>query len=276
MSDHRILSSIALALASVGIVVSASRAEAQVAQGELVYVEGTDGRVTLHRRVDSPGEGDGRAQLVPVDASAAHEGQAPQVIGVVPAEAVLTTAGGETQTLEPAPAQLTEAETANGDSFVRPRLGVSFHGGGTLGEPEGWMLGASMRVGVQVGEWFGAYYQPTGIYAALQSELEGERDGALVLWNSFIAEATLFHLLSIGVGPSIDYFGDCDSGLQASAGCAREGSFFGMHGRVALNLGDHGPGQRGALTISFDAHPTWFGDGLETVSFLGGLGVELY
>lgn len=232
MSDHRTLSLISLALAaSVGIVASASRAEAQVAQGELVYVEGEDGRATLHRRIDSSGEGDG---------------------------------------------QLTEPAIANGDTFVRPRLGLSFHGGGTVGDPEGWMLGGSLRVGVQVGEWFGAYYQPTGIYAALQSSAGDERDGALVLWNSFLAEATLFHLLSIGVGPSVDYYADCDGTLQESAGCAREGSFFGMHGRVALNRGAQGPGQRGALTISLDAHPTWFGDGLETVSFLAGLGVEMY
>lgn len=165
--------------------------------------------------------------------------------------------------------------------FLRPRIGGSILGGYTFDEPEGWMLGGNVRLGAWLGDWFSVYYQPTALYAALDRPGSGE-DGALAVWNSLMLEATFFDFLSIGVGPSVDVWVDCDGGVATNVeqvavsgevGCA-DGAAIGAHGRVALILG--GEGGRGGVHVSFEAHPTWFGDDYQTVALLGGLGFEAF
>lgn len=167
------------------------------------------------------------------------------------------------------------------DVWVRPRLGVSALGGGTLGQPEGWMAGGSLRAGVQLGDWLSTYYQATLLYAALSqgTEIEsgGDSDNAFVVWNTFLFETTLFDVVSIGAGPSADLYVDCEESVQAHRGCARDAVFFGMHGRVAVTIGRTMPGgARDGLTLSFEVHPTWFDEQRETVTMLGGIGFDLY
>ncbi|UJR86257.1 hypothetical protein [Sandaracinus amylolyticus] len=167
--------------------------------------------------------------------------------------------------------------------WVRPRAGGSLVLGGTLGEPEGWLAGGNVRVGAQLGEYFATYYQATMMYAALAGGTEiddpdddGDSDNAFVMWNVFLFEATVLDALSFAVGPSADLYEDCEGSVQATRGCARDSVYFGMHGRVSVGFGAHDRGRRQALTLSFEAHPTWFDEDHMTVSMLGGIGFDLY
>lgn len=179
-----------------------------------------------------------------------------------------------------------EVVAADAPELIQPRVGFSVLGGYTFDEPDGWMLGGSVRLGMSFGGWFSVSYQPTALYAALDRPGSGE-DGAFALWNTLLFELTPIEFLSIGFGPSVDVWVDCDRGVatnveQAAAlsggkvGCAEENASFGLHGRVALNLGGHGPGSGGGVQVSFEAHPTWFGDDFTTVALLGGLGFEIF
>ncbi|AKF03501.1 hypothetical protein [Sandaracinus amylolyticus] len=181
------------------------------------------------------------------------------------------------------PTAITPRELMGADApprdFVRPRAGFSLLGGYTVSEPEGWMMGASARLGVQIGDWFSVYYQPTALYASLQTARD-RQDGAFTFWSSFLVEATLADWVSVGVGPSVDIWTGCDEGvladtqIDAPVGCTADEPFFGLHGRVALNIPTYASGDRNAIQVSFEVHPTWFGDGFETVAFLGGLGFD--
>ncbi|AKF05495.1 hypothetical protein DB32_002644 [Sandaracinus amylolyticus] len=190
---------------------------------------------------------------------------------------------------EAPPAQL-DAEVApmhevevDRPDMIRPRLGASINGGYTFNEPEGWMLGGSLRLGIQIGDLVAAYYQPTAQYASLVAQ-GGSEEGAFSLWNSFMFELTPADVISIAAGPSIDVWTGCDDGAQGDGqvgtardrGCAGSNPFFGLHGRVALNIGSDGPGKRHAIQVSFEVHPTWFGDDFQTIALLGGLGYDMY
>ena len=186
----------------------------------------------------------------------------------------------------PPPIERSPLQVEEAPDLVQPRVGFSVLGGYTFDEPEGWMLGGSIRLGMSVGEWFSVYYQPTALYAALDRPGGGE-DGAFVLWNTLMLEVTPIDFLSIGVGPSVDVWIDCDRGVATNVeqvgalaggtvGCAEESASFGLHGRVGLNLGGQGPGRGGGVQVSFEAHPTWFGDDFTTVALLGGLGFEMF
>lgn len=273
------------ALAGLATTVSVERASAQemqadVDQGSFVYVEDERGTLTLYQRVDLPGEGDGTAQLRRVD-DVTSERMGPMAIGVVRVSDVSVPTDAPASEMAPTPApRISEpgelaAETA---PWVRPRIGISVLGGKTFEDPEGWLLGGSLRLGAQLGDVFAVYYQPTAMYAALHTGLASTYDDAFTMWNSLLVEATLFDFLSIGAGPSVDFYLECNPAIQANAGCAREEAAFGLHGRVALNLGAMPiyPGQRGALNLTFETHPTWFGDDLMTIAFLGGVGYDLF
>ncbi|UJR81886.1 hypothetical protein [Sandaracinus amylolyticus] len=181
---------------------------------------------------------------------------------------------------EVAPVHQVEVESPD---MIRPRLGASINGGYTFNEPEGWMLGGSLRLGIQIGDWIAAYYQPTAQYASLVVQ-GGNTDGAFSLWNSFLFELTPADVISIAAGPSVDVWMGCEDGAQGdgqvntpvNAGCAGTNPFFGLHGRLAFNIGSDGPGKRHAIQISFEVHPTWFGDDFQTIALLGGLGYDMY
>ncbi|UJR84035.1 hypothetical protein [Sandaracinus amylolyticus] len=163
--------------------------------------------------------------------------------------------------------------------FLRPRAGFSLMGGYTLGEPEGWLMGGSARIGMQIGDWFAVYYQPTALYANLQTPND-RQDGAFTFWSSFMIETTLASWVSIAAGPSVDLWTGCDEGAlpdtqaREGQGCDSDEPFFGVHGRVALNIPTYAVGDRNAIQVSVEVHPTWLGDGFETIAILGGLGYD--
>ncbi|AKF03846.1 hypothetical protein DB32_000995 [Sandaracinus amylolyticus] len=277
----------------------AAPASAQIEQGDVVYIEGADGGLELYRRLDRPNEPDGRAQFVRLPAGEAEAfigaGGSAEVVPVIDRAAVVSPtatstmdvavqappAQAEVATTGAAPPLEVEQPSALERALVRLRVGGTLHGGYTLGDdaedPEGWMAGLSLRVGVQISDWFAVYYQPSGILAGLETTPSGgDYDEAFTLWNALLAEATLFDFLSIGAGPSLDFYWGCDAGIQSQAACADENPLFGLHGRVAVNIGGLFLDQRGAFNVSFDFHPTWFEDDVKTYSMLGGIGVELY
>ncbi|UJR86255.1 hypothetical protein [Sandaracinus amylolyticus] len=267
--------------------VMASGASAQVAEGGLVYVQDDDGALVLYRRIDAPREGDGRARFVRVTQE--PTGPEAQSIPVVPRSAVLTEVGTETPEVDvfespttPEGVELASHARQPADApmyieqpaaeLARFRLGASVIGGGMLGDLDGWLVGGNLRVGTQLGPWFAFYYAPTFLYAGLS-----DSDGAFVFWSSFVGEVTFWDLVSVGVGPSVDIYDDCNPRVRGNAACSRvDEAFFGLHGRVAVNLGAGGPGERGAVSVSFEVHPTWFGNDLSAVAMLGGVGAELY
>ncbi|UJR83630.1 hypothetical protein [Sandaracinus amylolyticus] len=274
----------------------AAPVSAQIEQGDVVYIEGADGGLELYRRLDRPNEPDGRAQFVRLGASEAEAfvgGGGINVVPVVDRDAVVMPAATTEVAVQPPPGGevVVGSETAVAQPievgaaaeperpFGRFRFGISGFGGMTLGDdandPEGWMGGGALRLGMQLGDWFSVYYQPSGIATGLDTT-GGDSELVFTLWNSLLAEATLFDFLSIGAGPSVDFYFGCEASEQSQASCADEGAFFGLHGRVAINIGGLLFGQRGAVNVSFDVHPTWFEDDTETVALLGGLGLELY
>ena len=298
-------SAAALALAAPA---GASAQQTEVTQGSIVYVEEADGSLTPHRRVDSPGEGDGRARLMQIDESAIPRSGEPTAYLVVPRSAVLTPSFamstgeivggvGEVMQAEVEPLEVeTEVATGKADAEVyaapppppevgaeierpaiRPRLGVMALGGGMVEDVEGWLVGGALQLGVQLGDWFSIYYQPTALYAGIDTPTGG-RDDAFTLWNPLLVELTLFDWVSIAGGPSADIYEECEQ----NAACAQDEIYFGAHGRLALNIGGMLGGMgRHAIQLSFEVHPTWFdfgGDSEDTmsISMLGGLGVQMY
>ena len=272
----------------------AAPASAQIDQGDLVYIEGESGELELYRRLDRPGELDNRAHFARVPAEeqeALVEIDTAQVIPVVERSAVIQRTPSQATTSDPTvvvvepvaadEATVVQAETVEEDrDLVRLRIGATAHGGYTLGDtladPEGWMAGLSLRVGAQISDWFSVYYQPSGFFVGIETAgLGDDFDDAWTMWNAFLAEVTLFDFLSIGGGPSVDFYWGCDGSL-GQASCVDEGAHFGMHGRAAVNLGGMLFDQRGAVNLSFDIHPTWFEDDSATLAMLGGIGVELY
>lgn len=273
----------------------AAPVSAQIDQGDLVYIEGENGELELFRRIDRAGELDNRAHFARVPAEeqqAVVQIETAQVIPVVERSAVIQRTSSEATTsdptvvvVEPVAADETtvvQAETVEEErDLVRLRIGATAHGGYTLGDtlddPEGWMAGLSLRIGAQISDWFAAYYQPAGFFVGLESATPGDDfEDAWTMWNTFLAEVTLFDFLSIGGGPSVDFFWGCDGSRLGQASCSDEGAFFGLHGRAAVNLGGMLFDQRGAVNLSFDIHPTWFEDDSATLAMLGGIGVELY
>lgn len=301
-----------LSAAAVALVVptaASAQQHTEVAQGGIVYVEEADGSLTPYRRIDAPDEGDGRARLQQIDESAVPRAGEPTAYLVVPRSAVITPSTarstGEIEVGESEVAHAharpveTQAEVATGKAeagvyaapppppppvveeverpAVRPRLGVMALGGGMVQDVEGWLVGGALQIGVQLGDWFSIYYQPTALYAAIDTPT-GDRDGAFTLWNPLLFELTLFDWVSIAGGPSADIYEGCDQ----NAACAQDDLYFGAHGRLALNIGGMLGGLgRHAIQLSFEVHPTWFdfGDGSEdlmNISLLGGLGVQMY
>lgn len=74
--------------------------------------------------------------------------------------------------------------------------------------------------------------------------------------NSLLVNATLGDFFDVGVGPSLDYsaIAGCNAGLNCDAA---KGVEFGLHGRLAINLGgrDRDTGRRSGFSIGIDMHP---------------------
>ena len=136
---------------------------------------------------------------------------------------------------------------------------------------QGLGVGMQVRLGVQINQWFAAYYQAHGIVGGTLDDTGNLEGAGLVgmVFNSGMLEATL-PVLHLGVGPSADVIG--------VAGLSQEqptNVFFGIDGRAAIVIGGHGPGRHGGFAINFNVHPTfWAGSVLTT--FSAGIGGEMY
>lgn len=154
---------------------------------------------------------------------------------------------------------------------VRLRFGIALDGDLLAADGlVGLGIGLTARLGVQLNQWFGLYYQPHGIVGGWLSESAG---GVIAsLFNSVNAELTLpfFH---IGAGPSLD--------VLAVAGCSADGClsgdavFFGIDTRLAVVIGAIGRGSRGGFSINAHLHPTFVGDLVVLTATLG-VGGEVY
>ena len=102
-------------------------------------------------------------------------------------------------------------------------------------------------------------------------------------YNSLMLMLTLFHLMDIGAGPSLDFLavandsGGISIGGVTTNSTSSSGIWPGAHGRFAINIGGlsgNGP-RRSGFAIGVDAPPPLHqrGPGL---SLTGGLGAEWY
>jgi hypothetical protein len=151
-------------------------------------------------------------------------------------------------------------------------------------------FGFAGRIGAQINHYFGIVYQNTPMVTlTAQENADGSSGGSFsagfVDYNSFLAMLTLFHMLDIGAGPSVDFLAVANGAASVGTGLpipstsssSSSGVSFGMHGRLALNIGGlsgNGP-RRSGFAIGIDAHPLFTGAG-KGLSLTAGLGAEWY
>jgi ribosomal protein L31 len=147
-------------------------------------------------------------------------------------------------------------------------------------------FGFSGRLGVQINHYFGIVYQNMPIVTFTpQSSGTGVNSSAgfkagFADYNVFLAMVTLFHMLDLGAGPSVDFLAVANGSASLVSGTqttSSSGISAGAHGRVAINIGGlsgNGP-RRSGFDICFDAHPLFTGAG-KGISLTGGLGAEWY
>lgn len=155
----------------------------------------------------------------------------------------------------PAPAQGPRLDAEY--ESIRFRGGFTVGGGGVFGPVGGPIIDVSVRLGVQLGRYFGILLQeqpnvflisnPNGLVAGFG------------LNNSLMAELTLFDHLQLAAGPSLDYLagGGC-SGSDCTAGA---GLGFGLHARAAFVFAGRDPqgGRRSGFSLSVNLHPLFVG-----------------
>ncbi len=168
---------------------------------------------------------------------------------------------------------------------VRLRGGFSVNGGVFLlpANPVGGAASLAGRIGVQFNHYLALYYQNTPIVGATVAH--EQRSGTVVAadYNSLLVNLTLFHMLDLGAGPSLDYVALAKgsisgSGLASSPSVSTgTGVAGGGHARVAFNIGGlsgEGP-RRSGFSIGVDAHPMFLATG-SALSLTVGLGGEWY
>jgi hypothetical protein len=168
------------------------------------------------------------------------------------------------------PASYAPAPPAEYDS-VRLRGGFNLGGGYVFGPAHGPIIDLSLRLGVQLGRVFGLAIQTQPnlfIISAAASPVVG-----FGIYNSLLAEFTLFDFLQLGAGPSLDYLAAASCPAGDTSCTAAEGVGFGVHGRAAIILGGRNPqgGARGGFSISLNVHPLFLGNG--NILFLSTLGI---
>ncbi len=171
---------------------------------------------------------------------------------------------------------------------VRVRWGFTIFGGvaspiGADADSSG-VGGVLGRIGVQINNTWGVYYQLGGIVGAYVVAGPGEAESNVfaAAWNTLMGSATLFHMLDFGLGVSVDSVASvsaaASSGDDPSASSTvYAGTTGGLHGRVALIFGraPYDVPRRGGFAISLDLHNTFIeGDGLFTATL--GLGGDWY
>lgn len=175
---------------------------------------------------------------------------------------------------EPRVTAASEPQVVTESEGVRLRGGFSFNGGGGFGVAGGGSASFGARLGVQFGRYFSTYYQASPI-VFLAGNDNGIAAGFLMA-NSLLANVTLADFLDVGVGPSLDYsaIAGCNSGFDCDAA---KGLEFGLHGRLAINLGgrDRLTGRRSAFSIGVDVHPIFTPAGTLFIA-TGGIGGEWF
>lgn len=196
----------------------------------------------------------------------------PVPVAPAPAPVVAVPAGA-------APARSTPEEGVR--DGVRLRGGFSVAGGVFLlpANPVGGAASISGRIGVQFNHYFGLYYQNTPIVGATVAH--DKRSGTVVAgdFNSLLVNLTLFHMLEIGAGPSLDLLAIAKGSISTMGANAESGKGLvaGGHGRVAFNVGGlsgNGP-RRSGFVIGADAHPLFLSTGA-ALSLTIGVGAEWY
>lgn len=173
------------------------------------------------------------------------------------------------------PAQPVELEKSNVKDGLRLRGGFSINGGTGFGDGlSGGVVSLGVRLGVQFNHYFGVYYQNTPMVTLLAAN-NGIAAG-FADYNSTLANLTLLHAIDIGTGPSVDYV--AIAGCSADVECGTSSTVaFGLHSRVALNLGGlsgDGP-RRSGFSLGVDVHPIFLSTG-PLVTLTGGIGGEWY
>jgi hypothetical protein len=135
-------------------------------------------------------------------------------------------------------------------------------------------FGAGLRLGLQLGDWLAIEYQNTPLgTATIQSTGSGLTSGEQVNagfldYNSLLLMVTLWKVIDLGYGPSIDYLAVSNNSvslLGGSKNTSSSGVSFGTHGRVGINIG--------AFCIEGDVHSLFTPTGNGT-SLTAGIGAE--
>lgn len=135
--------------------------------------------------------------------------------------------------------------------------GLSAEGGGFVGESQGIIGGAGLRLGFGIGP-FELYAQHQGFVGALSAGPESG-SGQGLLFNSLMLGLGLgpFH---IAAGPSLDFAWGC-SADQSSSSCYRGDWLPGLDVRAAIQVGH--------LALSVNVHPTLYGSSAVTALVFG-------
>mgnify|MGYP000882980607 CR=1 FL=1 len=133
-----------------------------------------------------------------------------------------------------------------------------------LGSLSGFGITASLRLGWQLSDEWAVFYQgdlPIGFASGTYSGREYS-GAAIVLGSGIMGEYTLNDLLSFAVGPSLDYAAGLVCGTTSSSCIGEGGAYFGLQGRISLNLGSQlGENtRRRAFRLGVSSHTTFYGD----------------
>jgi hypothetical protein len=153
-----------------------------------------------------------------------------------------------------APAAQTDFES------IRFRGGFTVGGGAAFGPVGGPIVDVSVRLGVQLGRYFGILLQEQPNVFIISTG--GVVAAGFGLNSSLLAELTLFDHLQLAAGPSLDYLalGAC-AGATDGACATAAGAGFGLHARAAFVFGGRDPqgGRRSGFSLAVDLHPEFFG-----------------
>lgn len=180
-----------------------------------------------------------------------------------PALAQTTTSGAGRQgdgTWRAESSRVPEVE-ANPD-YARARFHLGAIGGFFFGGDAGGMGGLTAALGIQFNQYLALYAQSIGMFGAF-IDAPAQQGAVAAFWfNSILFDVTIAHFLQLGAGPSMDFYAAfaCDGG---SVTCQNffQGPLFGLDGRVALAVGGHDVGTRGAFFVAADLHPTFYDRG---------------
>ena len=136
------------------------------------------------------------------------------------------------------------APVRDGDE-ARMRLGIALEGGGLFapGLAELGFVGLQGQLGVQFNDVFAVYAAPNVDFAT------GWRQAGLQVGGAVMADFTILHVFTIGIGPELEGF------VVGGGGDLTGGVLFGARMRLALNplvSIDRRQARREALTIGLD------------------------